>query len=102
MAALTLSSAVLASKFRGCLVGALLGDCIGVPFEGDSPISKRILNNYLSNLMSGGMIDFSFCWYNFFNLIFLVFYFVTIKPQYLKSLGTSKKFEIWSFRVYKI
>ena len=30
-------------KFRGCLVGAVLGDCLGAPFEGQSlgPISRK-------------------------------------------------------------
>lgn len=42
----------LASKFRGCLIGGLLGDCIGAPFEGDFPVSKTVLKNYLSNLLS--------------------------------------------------
>lgn len=42
----------LASKFRGCLIGGLLGDCIGAPFEGDFPVSKTVLKNYLSNFLS--------------------------------------------------
>ena len=34
-------------KFRGCLVGALLGDCLGAPFEGLSsgPISRDKIEN---------------------------------------------------------
>lgn len=30
-----MDSVLLKSKFRGCLLGALLGDCLGAPFEGD-------------------------------------------------------------------
>ena len=33
----------LKDKFRGCLVGAVLGDCLGAPFEGQSkePIPRK-------------------------------------------------------------
>lgn len=55
MCAATLSGAALHSKFRGSVIGALLGDCLGAPFETDIRISKRILSNYLKNLMSGGI-----------------------------------------------
>lgn len=58
MAVVIFSRDVLSSKFRGCLVGVLLGDCIGRIFEGRSSISKKMLNNYLAELMSGGMINF--------------------------------------------
>lgn len=44
----------LLSKFRGCMIGSLIGDCLGAPFEGDSRISKRVLGNYFKNLLSGG------------------------------------------------
>lgn len=30
-----IDNTLLKSKFRGCLLGALLGDCLGSPFEGD-------------------------------------------------------------------
>ena len=40
---------MLRDKFRGCLVGALLGDCLGAPFEGDSlgPISRHRIENVI-------------------------------------------------------
>jgi poly(ADP-ribose) glycohydrolase ARH3 len=40
----------LASKFRGCLVGCLLGDCLGAPYEGDYGISKTVLQKYFDKL----------------------------------------------------
>ncbi|PSN57802.1 Poly(ADP-ribose) glycohydrolase ARH3 [Blattella germanica] len=40
----------IASKFRGCLVGSLLGDCLGAPYEGDYCISKVILQKYFDKL----------------------------------------------------
>lgn len=43
---------VLKSKFRGCLIGCLLGDCMGAPFEGDalSAGAKIIIQNYFDKL----------------------------------------------------
>lgn len=44
---------LLASKFRGCLVGALLGDCLGAPYEAcseDDEISKPVLQKYFDKL----------------------------------------------------
>ncbi|XP_054258958.1 ADP-ribosylhydrolase ARH3-like isoform X2 [Macrosteles quadrilineatus] len=49
-AAAVIDSALLTSKVRGCLVGALLGDCLGSPYEGDSNISKSVLQNYFDKL----------------------------------------------------
>ncbi|XP_075223533.1 ADP-ribosylhydrolase ARH3-like isoform X2 [Lycorma delicatula] len=43
-------SALLANKFRGCLVGALLGDCLGAPYEGEYNISKVVLQKYFDKL----------------------------------------------------
>lgn len=40
----------LVSKFRGCMVGSLLGDCIGTPFEGEFPIAKNMLANFFKKL----------------------------------------------------
>lgn len=43
---------ILKSKFRGCLMGALLGDCLGAPFEGD-PLSRgalKIVQNFFDTL----------------------------------------------------
>lgn len=54
MAAAMFSNAVLKAKFKGSMIGALLGDCLGAPFEGDSHVSKRILTNYINNLMREG------------------------------------------------
>lgn len=38
------------SKFRGTLVGALLGDCFGGPYEGDESVSKIVLQRYFDKL----------------------------------------------------
>lgn len=40
----------LTSKVRGCLVGALLGDCLGSPYEGDVNISQGVLQKYFDKL----------------------------------------------------
>jgi poly(ADP-ribose) glycohydrolase ARH3 len=45
-----IDSISLASKFRGCLVGGLLGDCLGSPYEGDNGISKTVLQKYFDKL----------------------------------------------------
>ncbi|RWS29743.1 Poly(ADP-ribose) glycohydrolase ARH3-like protein [Leptotrombidium deliense] len=41
----------LATKFRGTLLGALIGDCFGSPFEGEINVSKSVLKKYVSNLL---------------------------------------------------
>lgn len=41
---------MLRSKFRGCLHGALLGDCFGCPFEGEATVGKLFLTNYLHKI----------------------------------------------------
>lgn len=38
----------LVSKFRGCLIGGLIGDCLGAPFEGDQTVTKSLLTNFLT------------------------------------------------------
>lgn len=40
------------SRFRGCLLGALVGDCLGAPFEGDtiSAGDKLVIRDYLNKL----------------------------------------------------
>lgn len=45
-------STLLKSKFRGCLLGSLAGDCCGAPFEGDifTAGSKIVLQNYFDKL----------------------------------------------------
>jgi len=39
----SIDSISLATKFRGCLVGGLLGDCLGAPYEGHYGISKTAI-----------------------------------------------------------
>ncbi|KAK5649651.1 hypothetical protein RI129_000680 [Pyrocoelia pectoralis] len=43
---------LLKSKFRGCLLGSLIGDCFGAPFEGDIMTSggKVVLQKYFDKL----------------------------------------------------
>lgn len=41
---------VVAGRFRGCLAGALLGDCLGAPFEMDPRASPSVLNSYFKRL----------------------------------------------------
>lgn len=46
----------LASRFRGCMLGSLVGDCFGQPFEGEErPISKSVLNNYFEKLQDSSL-----------------------------------------------
>ena len=43
----------LSKKFRGCMIGALLGDCFGAPYEYESiknPISVSQLQSYFDKL----------------------------------------------------
>lgn len=66
MASLEFSSSVLKSKFRGCMIGALVGDCLGIPFEFQDyewkvdslkivlP-SKQRLGEFMTNVMSEGI-----------------------------------------------
>ena len=39
------------AKFRGCLVGGLMGDCLGSPFEAESVITRSVLYNFLTKQM---------------------------------------------------
>lgn len=43
---------MLKNKFRGCLIGALVGDCFGAPYEGESisSISRIQLQSYFDKL----------------------------------------------------
>ncbi|XP_066995211.2 ADP-ribosylhydrolase ARH3 [Anabrus simplex] len=41
---------LLAAKFRGGLLGSLIGDCLGAPYEGDVNISKVVLQQYFNKL----------------------------------------------------
>lgn len=47
-----INKVMLKSSFRGCIMGGLLGDCLGAPFEGDplSPGAKKIIQNYFDKL----------------------------------------------------
>ena len=36
------------SRFQGCLVGAVVGDCLGAPFETFDVIKKSDLNLYFT------------------------------------------------------
>jgi poly(ADP-ribose) glycohydrolase ARH3 len=45
-----IDSISLASKFRGCILGSLLGDCLGAPYEEDYRISKTVLQKYFDKL----------------------------------------------------
>lgn len=49
---ITMTVNILKHKFRGCLVGCLLGDCLGAPFEGDalSAGAKLVVQNYFNKL----------------------------------------------------
>ena len=42
------SSISLMSKFRGCLAGVLVGDCLGSPFEGNIVVPKVALQKFIS------------------------------------------------------
>lgn len=56
-------SALLKSKFRGCMIGVSVGDCLGVPFEFTGyvvndivkiiPPSKQRLGEFMTNLIDG-------------------------------------------------
>ncbi|KAI1278485.1 hypothetical protein HDE_14362 [Halotydeus destructor] len=45
------------SKFRGCLIGSLIGDCLGAPFEGDSKVGVTFLTNYMNNLLAKDRVN---------------------------------------------
>lgn len=47
---MALNEVGLLGRFRGCQIGALLGDCLGAPFEGEAPASRSLLNNYFKRL----------------------------------------------------
>lgn len=52
-----IDSVLLRSKFRGCLLGGLLGDCLGAPFEGDpfTPGAKIVAQRYFDKLEELGL-----------------------------------------------
>ncbi|KAG7170292.1 ADP-ribose glycohydrolase ARH3-like [Homarus americanus] len=41
---------MMAGRFRGCMVGALMGDCLGAPFEGEPRATRSILQSYFRRL----------------------------------------------------
>lgn len=41
---------VMAGRFRGCMVGSLMGDCLGAPFEGEPRSTRSVLNSYFKRL----------------------------------------------------
>ncbi|VEN63753.1 unnamed protein product [Callosobruchus maculatus] len=47
-----MESALLKSKFRGCLLGSVIGDCTGAPYEGDTITSgdKIVIQRYFDKL----------------------------------------------------
>lgn len=51
---LKVDNVLLKSKFRGSLLGSLLGDCLGAPYEGDiiSSGDKIIIQRYFDKLES--------------------------------------------------
>lgn len=50
-----LDKVLLASKFRGTLVGALLGDCLGAPYEDVGSISLRQLQSYFDKMETANL-----------------------------------------------
>lgn len=53
-----LDNAMIHSKFRGCLLGSLLGDCLGAPYEGDfvTDGDKIIIQRYFDKLSGSKFI----------------------------------------------
>jgi hypothetical protein len=58
-----------ASKFRGCLVCGLLGDCLGAAYEGNRGISKTVLQEYFDKLEG----PYFKCMYVIFSVVFGLF-----------------------------
>jgi poly(ADP-ribose) glycohydrolase ARH3 len=42
---------MLLNKFRGSLVGVLVGDCLGGPFEGVAAVVNSHINTYFSQML---------------------------------------------------
>lgn len=49
---LDLDKTLLQKKFTGCLLGSLIGDCLGAPYEGDvtSPGDRIVIQKYFDTL----------------------------------------------------
>ncbi|KAK3885731.1 hypothetical protein Pcinc_010069 [Petrolisthes cinctipes] len=41
---------LLVGRFRGSMVGALMGDCLGAPFEAEPRAARSVLNSYFKRL----------------------------------------------------
>lgn len=89
MASLEFSGSVLKSKFRGCLIGALVGDCLGIPFEFKdyewkvdsykiSLPSKQKLGEFMTNVMNEGILYLLLHLLNYLFLFFLIIYFLAL------------------------
>lgn len=82
MASTVFDSTLLKAKFRGCLIGVLVGDCLGVPFEFEGYVindsvkiilpSKQRLGGFMTNLMNGGIFHTLF---HLLNYLFPLDYF---------------------------
>lgn len=58
IAMVTCDSAILQKKFRGCLLGSLIGDCLGAPYEGDCVTDgeRIIIQRYFDKLESSKFV----------------------------------------------
>lgn len=52
MSVVNMNTNLIRSKFRGCMLGALAGNCCGAPFEGETFTtgSKVVLQKYFDTL----------------------------------------------------
>ncbi|XP_022651372.1 poly(ADP-ribose) glycohydrolase ARH3-like isoform X1 [Varroa jacobsoni] len=48
--AMSSSEPMSLDRFKGCLVGGVMGDCLGSPFEGDARVTKSVLVQYFKNM----------------------------------------------------
>nr|XP_042903800.1 ADP-ribose glycohydrolase ARH3-like [Parasteatoda tepidariorum] len=53
MATSNLKTVGIAAKFRGCLIGALVGDCLGAPFEFYAIVKEEKLKTFFSEILNG-------------------------------------------------
>jgi len=79
--ALTAVEKLLPSKFRGCLVGTLIGDCLGSPFEGEyEEVSSVVLKKYVDKLEGP-----------YFKGKWVLIYFLLWKKKLMKSFFVEEK-----------
>lgn len=45
-----MESSLMRSKFKGSLLGVVLGDCLGSPYEGEYNVSKVVLQRFFDKL----------------------------------------------------